>query len=37
MADVFISYAREDAQFVSGLRETLKARGLDVWVDLERC
>ena len=35
MADVFISYAREDQPFVRQLQEALTARGTDVWVDWE--
>src|SRR5262245_33761615 len=35
MADVFISYAREDKAFVRRLHATLAARQLDVWVDWE--
>ena len=31
--DVFLSYAREDADFVRTLDAGLKARGKDVWVD----
>jgi WD40 repeat protein len=33
--DAFISYAREDLDFVRRLREALVARGKKVWVDLE--
>ena len=33
MANVFISYAREDREFVSGLQTALAGRGYDVWVD----
>ena len=32
-ADVFISYAREDATFVAWLRQALEARGHTVWTD----
>ena len=35
MADVFISYAREDKAFVRRLHEALAARALDAWVDWE--
>jgi WD40 repeat protein len=35
MADVFISYAREDAPYVQRLQRALQARGKDVWVDVE--
>lgn len=35
-SDVFISYAREDGEFVGRLREALVAAGQDVWVDTER-
>src|SRR5438128_1609582 len=35
MPDVFISYSRKDTQFVSTLTEGLRARGKDVWVDIE--
>ncbi|MGE5688931.1 MAG: TIR domain-containing protein [Pseudomonadota bacterium] len=35
MADVFVSYAREDTRFVRGLHEFLTASGKDVWVDWE--
>jgi hypothetical protein len=35
MADVFISYAREDAEFVRRLNDALKARGKETWVDWE--
>ena len=35
MADVFISYSRRDAAFVSGLQEALEARGKSVWLDVE--
>ncbi len=35
MADVFISYAREDREFVQRLRDALIAHGREVWVDLE--
>jgi WD40 repeat protein len=35
MADVFVSYSRVDAEFVSRLVEDLKHRGKDVWVDVD--
>ncbi len=35
MADVFVSYSRRDDAFVGELREALRARGKDVWVDVE--
>jgi hypothetical protein len=35
MADVYISYARPDVDFASGLNEALEKRNYDVWVDLE--
>jgi hypothetical protein len=35
MADVFISYSRKDTEFVRKLVDSLKADGLDVWVDFE--
>jgi WD40 repeat protein len=35
MADVFVSYSRSDAEFVSRLAEDLKQRGKDVWVDVD--
>lgn len=35
MADVFISYAREDADFVHRLHGELQARGRESWVDFE--
>jgi WD40 repeat protein len=35
MPNVFVSYSRRDAQFVTGLAEGLKSRGKDVWVDVE--
>ncbi len=35
MPDVFVSYSRRDSEFVSQLAEDLKARGKDVWVDVE--
>src|SRR4051794_26328533 len=35
MAGVFISYSRTDSAFVGGLAESLRARGKDVWVDIE--
>ncbi len=35
MADVFLSYAREDLPFVRRLAAALQARNREVWVDLE--
>src|SRR5438128_8503338 len=35
MADIFISYAREDRDFVHRLDESLKSRGREAWVDWE--
>ena len=35
MADIFISYAREDKNFVTRLHAALKARKREPWVDLE--
>ena len=35
MADVFVSYSRRDVEFVTRLADELKARGKDVWVDVE--
>lgn len=35
MADVFVSYARQDLPFVRRLTAALQARGRTVWVDLE--
>lgn len=35
MPDVFVSYSREDSQFVTRLAEALQERGKDVWVDVE--
>ena len=35
MADVFVSYSRRDSDFVGRLAEALRARGKDVWVDVE--
>ena len=35
MADVFLSYAREDLPFVRRLTTALQARNREVWVDLE--
>lgn len=35
MADVFVSYVREDRDFVRRLTDALKARGLESWVDWE--
>lgn len=35
MADVFVSYAREDLPFVRRLTDALQARNREVWVDLE--
>jgi TIR domain-containing protein len=34
--DAFISYSREDAEFVDRLEADLRARGFDVWVDRRR-
>ncbi|HVS28919.1 MAG TPA: TIR domain-containing protein, partial [Solirubrobacteraceae bacterium] len=33
MSDVFVSYARENSEFVDRLAEGLKERGREVWVD----
>jgi hypothetical protein len=33
MADVFISYAREDQEFVHKLHEALEERQRDTWID----
>jgi TIR domain len=33
---VFISYSRKDSWFVNKLHETLKQKGIDVWIDKER-
>ncbi len=33
--DAFISYSRQDGEFVRGLVRALEARGKDVWVDLD--
>jgi TIR domain-containing protein len=33
MADIFISYAREDKDFVRRLDESLRSRGREAWVD----
>src|SRR4051794_13897091 len=35
MADVFISYSRTDTPFVGALADGLRARGKDVWIDIE--
>ena len=35
MADVFVSYSRSDAEFVSWLADDLKGRGKDVWIDVD--
>jgi WD40 repeat protein len=35
MADVFVSYSRRDAEFVTHLAEGLKGRGKDVWLDVQ--
>ncbi len=35
MADVFISYSRKNKDFVLQLVESLKQRGIDVWIDLD--
>ena len=35
MAEIFISYAREDRDFVRRLDESLKSRGRETWVDWE--
>ncbi|MFN8186253.1 MAG: TIR domain-containing protein [Gaiellales bacterium] len=35
MADVFVSYAREDIDAVRRLHDALVARGMEVWVDWE--
>lgn len=35
MADVFVSYAREDQQFVRWLTDALSERGREAWVDWE--
>jgi hypothetical protein len=35
VADVFISYAREDREFVRRLTDALEARGRESWVDWE--
>jgi TIR domain-containing protein len=35
VADVFVSYAREDMPFVRRLTDALQARNREVWVDLE--
>jgi WD40 repeat protein len=35
MPDVFVSYSRRDADFVTRLAEALQARGKDVWIDVE--
>jgi hypothetical protein len=33
MADVFISYAREDQQFVRKLQDALEEHNRDTWID----
>jgi hypothetical protein len=33
MADVFISYAREDQQFVRKLQDALEAHNRNTWID----
>jgi len=35
MADVFVSYSRRDADFVGRLVDALRARGKDVWTDVD--
>ncbi len=35
MADVFVSYSRNDSELVNRLVERLRERGKDVWVDVE--
>ena len=35
MTDIFISYSRNDKDFVRRLNKALETRGHDVWVDLE--
>src|SRR5438128_2553362 len=35
MADVFISYSRQDAAYVLRLQRELRERGKDVWLDVE--
>jgi len=35
VADVFVSYAREDGEFVRWLSQSLTEQGREVWVDLE--
>ncbi|MGN6171274.1 MAG: toll/interleukin-1 receptor domain-containing protein, partial [Solirubrobacteraceae bacterium] len=35
MADVFISYSRQDAAYVGRLQRELQERGKDVWLDVE--
>jgi hypothetical protein len=35
MAELFISYAREDKEFVRRLHRALEAKGRKVWIDLE--
>ena len=35
MADVFVSYARMDQDFVRGLTQELESTGRDVWVDVQ--
>jgi hypothetical protein len=36
VAHVFISYSRTASRFVGALAEGLRARGKDVWIDIER-
>jgi hypothetical protein len=36
MADVFISYSRQDKEFFQRLHEPLKAQRREVWVDCEK-
>ena len=33
MKPVFISYSRDDSDFVNRLRDDLSANGVDVWLD----
>jgi WD40 repeat protein len=35
MPDVFISYSRKDSRFVGALAEGMRARGKEVWIDIE--
>jgi hypothetical protein len=35
LSDIFISYSRQDAEFVKQLTEKLEENGLDVWIDWE--